>query len=230
VITKEGLRGRRALVTGGNRGIGLQVVRQLAELGLQVLLGTRESDAGAEAAASLGLPGVTVVRIDVADPASVAAARDLLRPKGVDILVNNAGINPRGAVTDAEAERAWQVNVLGVWRVTQAFLPSMRQRGWGRIVNVSTEVATNSHESHGGGIYRTTKIAMNALSRVLAEDLAGTGILLNAISPGWCRSDMGGGGAPRSAMQGAASILWGITLPDDGPSGGFFQDGEPLPW
>ena len=105
----------------------------------------------------------------------------------------------------------------------------MRERGWGRIVNVSTEVATDGHEQRGGGVYRATKVAMNVMTRALAEDLDGTGILVNAISPGWCRSDMGGDGAPRSAEQGAASIVWGVTLPDDGPTGGFFQDGEPLP-
>jgi len=221
---------RRALVTGGNRGIGLEVVRQLGERGCEVLLGARDLDAGEAAAASLGLPAVTAITIDVAEPASVAAARDAVGPQGVDIVVNNAGVNPRGRVTEADAERAWQVNVFGVWRVTQAFLPPMRARGWGRIVNVSTEVATDARASRGGGIYRTTKVAMNALTRVLAEDLAGSGILVNAISPGWCRSDMGGADAPRSAAQGAASIVWGVTLPDDGPSGGFFQDGEELPW
>ena len=221
---------RRALVTGGNRGIGLEVVRQLGERGCEVLLGARDLDAGEAAAASLGLPAVTAITIDVAEPASVAAARDAVGPQGVDIVVNNAGVNPRGRVTEADAERAWQVNVFGVWRVTQAFLPPMRARGWGRIVNVSTEVATDAKASRGGGIYRTTKVAMNALTRVLAEDLAGSGILVNAISPGWCRSDMGGADAPRSAAQGAASIVWGVTLPDDGPSGGFFQDGEELPW
>ena len=170
VDAKVGLRGRRALVTGGNRGIGLEVVRLLCDLGLEVFLGSRDLDAGAAAAATLGVPGITPVRIDVTDPASVAATRDLLGPKGVDVLVNNAGINPRGSVSAAEAERAWQVNALGVWRTTQAFLPPMRERGWGRIVNVSTEVATNAYES-GGGIYRTTKVAMNAMTRALAEDL-----------------------------------------------------------
>jgi len=223
-------RARRALVTGGNRGIGLEIVRQLDDLGLEVFLGSRDPDAGAAAAASLGSPRVSAVRIDVADPAGVAAARDALGPVGVDIVVNNAGVNPRGNVTAADAEAAWQVNVFGVSRVTRAFLPPMRERGWGRIVNVSTEVATNALEARGGGIYRTTKIAMNALTRILAEELAGSGVLVNAISPGWCRSDMGGASAPRSASQGAASILWGVTLPDDGPSGGFFQDGHPLPW
>jgi NAD(P)-dependent dehydrogenase (short-subunit alcohol dehydrogenase family) len=226
----ESLRGRRALVTGGNRGIGLEVVRLLGELGLEVFLGSRDLDAGAAVATGLGLPRITPLRIDVADPASVTAARDALAPQGIDVLVNNAAINPRGQVTPEEADRAWQVNALGSWRVTQAFLPPMRERGWGRIVNVSSEVATYAHEQRGGGIYATTKIALNAMTRALAEDLDGTGILVNAISPGWCRSDMGGASAPRAVEQGAASILWGVTLADDGPTGGYFQDGEPLPW
>jgi NAD(P)-dependent dehydrogenase (short-subunit alcohol dehydrogenase family) len=228
-MTETALRGKRALVTGGNRGIGLEVVRLLGERGATVFLGTRDVDAGRAAAAGLDLGGVTPLRIDVADPASVADARDALAPDGVDVLVNNAAINPRHGVTHVEVEAAWQVNALGSWRVAQAFLPPMRERGWGRIVNVSTELATNAHEGRGG-IYPVTKIVVNAMTRALAEDLAGTGILVNAVSPGWCRSDMGGNSAPRSAEQGAASIVWGVTLPDDGPSGGFFQDGEPLPW
>ena len=223
------VRGRRALVTGGNRGIGLAVVRVLADLGLHVFLGCRDLEAGAAVAASIGSM-VTPIRIDVAERASVLSARDELAPDGVDVLVNNAGINPRGRVSAEQVDRTWQTNTLGMWRVAQAFLPPMRERGWGRIVNVSTEVATDGHESRGGGIYRASKVAMNALTRALAEDLDGTGILVNAISPGWCRSDMGGAGAPRTADQGAASITWGVTLPDDGPTGGFFQDGEPLPW
>ena len=229
-IEREDLAGTRALVTGGNRGIGLEVVRLLSGLGLEVFLGSRDPDAGAAAAASVVLPGITPIRIDVSDPASVAAARDALAPQGVDVLINNAAINPRGRVTVEDVDLAWETNTLGAWRVTQAFLPSMRECGWGRIVNVSTEVATDGHEQRGGGVYRATKVAMNVMTRALAEDLDGTGILVNAISPGWCRSDMGGAGAPRSAEQGAASIVWGVTLPDDGLSGGFFQDGEPLTW
>src|SRR5206468_6245189 len=176
-------------VTGGNRRIGLEGVRMLADLGLEVILGCRDLEAGAGAAASLGRDGITPIRIDVADRSSVLSARDALPPDGVDVLVNNAGINPRGRVSAAEVDRTWQTNTLGTWRVTQAFLPSMRERGWGRIVNVSTGVATEGHESRGGGIYRASKIAMNAMTRALAEDLDGTGILVNAISPGWCRSD-----------------------------------------
>jgi len=223
------LAGKRALVTGGNRGIGLEVVRLLAELGLDVFLGCRDPRSGAATTASLRLPRITPVRIDVADPSSVAAARDELAPTGIDVLVNNAAINPRGKISSEVAEETWQVNALGCWRVAQAFLPPMRDRGWGRIVNVSTELATNAHEGPDG-IYAVTKVALNAMTRALAEDLSTTGILVNAISPGWCRSDMGGASASRSTTQGAESIVWGVTLPDDGPTGGFFQDGEPLPW
>ncbi|MGZ5306939.1 MAG: SDR family NAD(P)-dependent oxidoreductase [Actinomycetota bacterium] len=226
----EHLRGKRALVTGGNRGIGLEVVRMLSDLGLEVFLGSRDLDAGTRAAAALRRPRITPVRIDVADPVSVASARDALAPHGVDVLVNNAAVNPRGRVAPEEVDRAWQTNTLGPWRVTQTFLAPMRDRGWGRIVNVSTEVATHGREQRVGGVYRATKVAMNDMTRALADDLEGTGILVNAISPGWCRSDMGGGGAPRSTERGAASIVWGVTLLDDGPTGGYFQDGEPLPW
>jgi len=229
-MTQTEWRGKRALVTGGNRGIGLEVVRQLGELGMEVYLGTRDLAAGESAAVSLGLPGIAPLRIDVADPASVDAAREALAPEGVDVLVNNSGIYPRGDAAPEEVEEAWQVNALGGWRVTQAFLPPMRERGWGRIVNVSTELAKHADQQRGGGIYPVTKVVVNAMTRALAEDLGDTGILVNACSPGWCRSDMGGEGAPRSAAQGAASIVWGVTLSDDGPSGGYFQDGEPLPW
>jgi NAD(P)-dependent dehydrogenase (short-subunit alcohol dehydrogenase family) len=222
--------GHRTLVTGGARGIGVEVVRQLGELGAEVLLGARDVGAGRDAAARLALPGITVLQIDVADRASVHRARSTLGPSGVDVVVNNAGIFPREGVTDEDVERAWQVNALGAWRVTQAFLPPMLDRGWGRVVNVTTELAARAHERRDGGVYAATKIALNAMTRALAEDLEGTGVLVNACSPGWCRTDMGGEDAPRSAAQGAASVVWGVTLPDDGPSGGSYQDGLPLPW
>ena len=131
-MTETELRGKRALVTGGNRGIGLEIVRQLGELGMTVFLGTRELAAGETAAAELGVPGsITPLRIDVADPASVATARDELAPDGVDVLVNNAGIYPRHRVTPDQVDAAWQANALGSWRVTQAFLPPMRARRLG---------------------------------------------------------------------------------------------------
>jgi NAD(P)-dependent dehydrogenase (short-subunit alcohol dehydrogenase family) len=221
------LDGRRALVTGGNRGIGLEVVRQLRDLGAELILGSRNADAGERAAADIG-SGVTYVQLDVADPPSVARARDQVG--ALDILINNAAVYPRDDTDTAAVEEAWQTNYLGAWRVYQAFVGPMREARWGRIVDVSTGLAASAAERRGGGIYPETKVALNALTRALAEDLAGTGVLINAISPGWCRTDMGGGGASRSAAQGAASIVWGVTLPDDGPTGGFYYDGEALAW
>jgi NAD(P)-dependent dehydrogenase (short-subunit alcohol dehydrogenase family) len=221
------LRGRRALVTGGNRGIGLEVVRVLHDLGLQVFLGARDPDTGARAAAEL--PGVEPVRIDVGDITSIEAAAATLMPEGVDVIVNNAAIRPGRRLTERDVDEAWRVNALGPWRVTRALLAPMLERRWGRVVNVSTELASGS-DRPPVDLYAVTKMAMNAMTRALAEDLAGSGVLVNACSPGWCRTEMGGEGAPRSATQGAESIVWGVTLPDDGPSGGFFQDGRPLPW
>ncbi|MEQ1504289.1 MAG: SDR family NAD(P)-dependent oxidoreductase [Myxococcota bacterium] len=227
---------RRALVTGGNRGIGLAVVELLAGRGYDVVLGSRDREAGVRAAASIrGAAGasagtIEVVALDVADPHSVAALDRALGPRGVDVLVNNAAFNPRHDHDPAAIELAWQTNLLGAWRTARAVLPGMRARGWGRIVNASTELAIEAHLPRRGGGYDITKIALNAMTRALAEDLAGTGILVNACSPGWCRTDMGGPTAPRSIAQGAASLVWGVSLPDDGPSGGFFQDGHPLAW
>jgi NAD(P)-dependent dehydrogenase (short-subunit alcohol dehydrogenase family) len=227
------LSGRTALVTGGNRGIGLEVCRLLAELGADVLLGARDTAAGERAAQELGLVNVSVAPVDVADSSSVRALGEQLGGRGIDVLVNNAGIYPREADLRRDpslVEAAWQVNTLGAWRTTRTFIGHMVERGWGRVVNVSTGLAENAHERGSGGIYRETKIALNAMTRALAEDLEGTRVLVNAISPGWCRTDMGGSGAGRSAADGAASIVWGVTLGDDGPSGGYFYDGAPLHW
>ena len=167
----------------------------------------------------------------MADPVSVAAARDILAPDGVDVLINNAAINPRGTPTSDQVEQAWQTNTLGTWRVTQAFLPPMRARGWGRIVNVSTEVATHGHERPGGGVYRTTKVAMNDMTRALAEDLAGTGDPGQRDQPRVV--PVGHGWQRRSSLRGARCgehRLGRDARRTTVPHGGYFQDGEPLPW
>jgi NAD(P)-dependent dehydrogenase (short-subunit alcohol dehydrogenase family) len=182
-MSTTGSRAERALVTGGNRGIGLEVVRQLAELGIEVVLGARDLAAGEAATASLGLPGVTAVRIDVADPASVAAARDELAPVGVDILVNNAGIYPRGDATPEDVEAAWQVNALGTWRVTQAFLPPMCERGWGRFVTVSSD-AGRVGMGQGLSIYGAAKAGAVAFGRNLAHEVGKYGVTVNSVSLG----------------------------------------------
>jgi NAD(P)-dependent dehydrogenase (short-subunit alcohol dehydrogenase family) len=218
-----------ALVTGGNRGIGLEVCRQLARHGHDVFLGSRDVAKGENAAR--GMSGVRVVQLDVADEASVArAASEIER---VDILVNNAAIlyDTWARGTDAELDQvheALETNLFGAWRTTQAFLPHLRASAHGRVVNVSSESGSLIGMSGGTPAYSVSKAAMNALTRILAAELRADRILVNAICPGWTDTDMGQGGRP--VAQGAAGVVWAAELPDDGPTGGFFRDGRPLPW
>jgi NAD(P)-dependent dehydrogenase (short-subunit alcohol dehydrogenase family) len=227
-----------ALVTGANRGIGLEVVHQLAKRGLRVVLGARDQAKGEMAAKSLTQKGLSVFpyQLDVTDQPSIdRLCADVTTNFGrLDILVNNAAIlyDTWQQATTADlnvVHTALETNLFGVWRMCQAFLPLLRQSDAGRIVNVSSE--SGSLASMGGGTpaYSVSKAALNALTRILAAELAETGILVNAISPGWVATDMGGAGG-RPVSQGAAGIVWAALLPDDGPTGGFFRDGKSLPW
>lgn len=222
-----------AVVSGANRGIGLQVARELALDGMAVLLGARDPQRGEAAAVELAGEGLDVraVQLDVTDQTSVDVLRAGL--ERIDVLVNNAAILPHGLATEldpAVADAAWQTNALGAWRLALAVIPLMREQAWGRIVNVSSGAGSLSDMSTYEPPYSVSKAALNAITRVLAGELRGTGILVNAVDPGWVRTDMGGAIAPRSVEQGAASVLWAVQLPDDGPTGGFFRDGEPVPW
>ena len=230
---------RVALVTGANRGIGLEVCRQLAERDFVVLLTARDAAKARNAAKKLGNLGtVEPLGLDVADASSIqtAAAEVATRYRSLDVLVNNAGINydtwetVENADIDATVIETIATNLLGPWRVCQALLPLLRKSRAGRIVNVSSE--SGSIEAMGAGppAHQVTKAALNALTRTLAGELRGTRILVNAVCPGWVATDMGGPGAPRSVSEGAAGIVWAATLPHKGPTGGFFRDAKPLPW
>jgi NAD(P)-dependent dehydrogenase (short-subunit alcohol dehydrogenase family) len=225
---------KRVLVTGANRGIGREVVRQLADLGYSVHLGARDLAKG-EAAAREIRGDVKAIQLDVADKASIeSAAKTLIAGfGGVDILVNNAGIHYDSyqRATDSNwriIRKAFEVNLFGAWRLAQALVPAMRERRWGRIVNVSSESGSLDSMDGSTPAYSTSKAALNALTRCLAGELANDGILVNAVCPGWTATDMGGGGRP--VPSGARSVIWAVTLEDDGPNGGFFRDGVPLPW
>jgi len=223
-----------ALVTGANRGIGLEVCRQLAHSQMRVLLGARDPSKG-EAAARLMAQGgldVEAVALDVTDAASIQALRD--RVGAVDVLVNNAGVDydtDRTALSAdlARVRRTFETNLFGAWMMAQAFAPGMRDRRWGRIVNVSSGAGSLAGMGRGTPGYGASKAALNALTRLLAAELAGTGVLVNSVCPGWVATDMGGRGG-RLVQDGAASVVWAATLPNDGPTGGFFRDGRPLPW
>ena len=229
---------RIALVTGANRGIGFEVCRQLAQKSFLVLLTARDAKkarAAADALRSGGRVEPLVLNVDDAKSIAKAAAEVGSRYRRLDVLINNAGINydtwetVENADIDGTVTETIITNVLGPWRVCQAFLPLLRKSRAGRIVNVSSESGSLAHMGAGPPAYQVSKAALNALTRTLAGELRGSHILLNSVCPGWVATDMGGRGG-RPVAEGAAGIVWAATLPDDGPTGGFFQDGKPLPW
>jgi NAD(P)-dependent dehydrogenase (short-subunit alcohol dehydrogenase family) len=235
----RGAGARIALVTGGNRGIGFEVCRQLAQREFTVLLTARDG-AKAETAAK-ELRGAGIVEplvLDVADEHSIknAAAEVAARHGHLDVLINNAGINYDTWETAANADIDGTVmetittNLLGPWRICQACLPLLQKSQAARIVNVSSESGSLANMGDGPPAYQVTKAGLNALTRTLAGELRGASILVNAVCPGWVATDMGGAGAPRSVSEGASGIVWAAMLPDGGPSGGFFRDRKPLPW
>jgi NAD(P)-dependent dehydrogenase (short-subunit alcohol dehydrogenase family) len=228
--------GRVALVSGGNRGIGLEIVRQLAGRGITVILGSRDEESGRAAAG--GLSGDVLVRqLDVTDEGSVARLASFVEDDfgRLDILVNNAGISnddgQRGMNADLDRIRgALEANLFGAWRLCEMAIPLMQRHGYGRIVNVSSGMGALEDMGGGSPGYRVSKTALNALTRILASELRGSGILVNSICPGWVQTDMGSSRAPRPVEEGADTPVWAATLPKGGPTGGFFRDRRPIPW
>jgi len=226
-----------ALVTGGNRGIGFEVCRQLGRLGYAVLLGARDLARGEEAADALRHEGlnVTALKLDVANEEDIARLAELER---VDALVNNAAIAPDATHSDTSAlhvpaelvRLGFETNTLGPYRVCQQIVPIMQRHGYGRIVNVASGMAQLSEMNGHSPGYRLSKTALNALTRVLADELKGMNILVNSVDPGWVKTDMGGRAAPLTPAQGAETIVWAATLPDVGPTGGFFKEKRQIAW
>lgn len=229
--------GRTALVTGGNRGIGLEVCRQLGRLGLEIVIGARDADLGAAAAEELQVAGIkaSAQKIDVSDEASVYACAERLSAAGVhiDVLVNNAGVYPDGGklatMTTDYFRQALATNFLGAFWTARTFLPGMRRKRYGRIVNVSTGYGSFAEGLQGPPAYSISKAALNALTVKLAQE-APASVKINAACPGWVKTRMGGSGAKRPVKKGAETIVWLATLPDDGPNGGFFRDQQPIGW
>ena len=228
--------GAVAVVTGANRGIGTEVVRQLAERGYTAVLGSRDRGKGERAAGDLPLDNVIAAELDVSDARSVAAFAEWLTAEHgrCDVLVNNAAVDydtdQRAIGADlARVREDLETNLFGAWRTTQALLPLLRRSAHPRIVNVSSGAGTLQDMGGGAPAYKVSKVSINALTRMLAAELRGDGVLVNSICPGWVATDMGGGGG-RPVSDGAAGIVWAATLPDDGPTGGFFRDGRPVAW
>ena len=225
-----------ALVTGASRGIGREVARVLASEGWRVISCVRDPKSAP--------PGTQAEQVDMADARSIESLAQRLhaRNEALGALVNNAG------VYRASSRAIWDVNVLGPLRLTRALAPLLARDA--RVVMVTSGLGSISGQSaslvkrlsnpalslddiermgeEANGGYGASKATLNAMTRIFAKEFEARGILVNATSPGWARTDMGGAGAPRSVEQGASSVLWGVRLPPGGPSGGVFEDGKPI--
>jgi NAD(P)-dependent dehydrogenase (short-subunit alcohol dehydrogenase family) len=229
-----------ALISGGARGIGRGIAKGLAEKGYRVVITARDGTVAGKAAEELsqGVEGsARGLPLEVTDQASIDGLIEAIAadPGSLDVLVNNAGILPDHGVPAAEADldqahEIVETNLFGAWRLTQAALPLLRESARPRIVNVSSGLGQLSDMGRGTTGYRVSKAGLNALTRVLANEEGENAVLVNAMCPGWVRTDLGGPHARRSVEEGADTAIWLATLPDGGPTGGFFRDREPIPW
>jgi NAD(P)-dependent dehydrogenase (short-subunit alcohol dehydrogenase family) len=231
-----------AVVTGAYRGLGLETCRQLAALDYTVILTARREPEGLAAAEALQAEGLDVVfhPLDVTDAESVDRFARFVQDtfERLDVLVNNAGIFPAGtpgaggdSVFEADLDgvrRGFETNTLGPLRLCQALIPLMQGRGC--VVNVSSGMGQLSDMNGCCPGYRLSKTALNAVTRICADELKDTAVKVNSVCPGWVRTEMGGPEAPLAVEEGARGLVWAATLPEDGPTGGFFRHGERIDW
>jgi NAD(P)-dependent dehydrogenase (short-subunit alcohol dehydrogenase family) len=228
-----------ALVTGGNRGIGYELINQLALKGFKVILASRNPEMGHEAAQKLmdSNLDVSFVEMDVDNQESISQAAITVseRYERLDVLINNAGVyldkKEKLLAMDPDIlEKTMATNFFGVYHVIRSFIPLMEKHGYGRIINVSLEYGAMSEMSYPGvGTYKLSKFALNGLTQLVSAEIYGD-IKINAVDPGWVSSDMGGPSAPRTPKQAAQSILWLATIGPAGPNGGFFRDRKQIKW
>ena len=228
-----------ALVTGGNRGIGYELVKQLALKGFKVILTSRDPEMGYEAMEKLKESNLDVsfVVMDLDNQESIRQAANTVNERygRLDVLINNAGVyldeNKKLLTMDPSIlERTMATNFFGAYHVIHSFIPFMIKQGYGRIINVSSEYGALSELSYPGvGAYKLSKLALNGLTQLVAGEIKGD-IKINAVDPGWVSSDMGGPSAPRTPKQAAESILWLATIGPVGPNGEFFRDGKRIDW
>jgi NAD(P)-dependent dehydrogenase (short-subunit alcohol dehydrogenase family) len=227
-----------AIVTGGNRGIGHEICKELSKAGCNVVLTSRNEEEGRRAVAKLHqYDNVAYRRLDVTDSKDIASLRDwILKTYGrVDILINNAGVYLDEGVSVFDVDEnimqdTFAVNFYGPFHMCRAFVPIMRQNGYGRIVNISSGYGAMSEMGGYVAAYRISKAALNALTLIMANELRDGNIKVNAVCPGWVRTDMGGGMAPISPEAAAKDIVHFALVDAKGPTGGFFRHKKPIQW
>ena len=214
---------RRALVTGGNRGIGRAIAEGLVARGLEVMIGCRDAESGVAVAEEIG---AEFIFCDLSEPACLPP-----EAANLDVLVNNAGVLFDAPLLSRKArfDETLQVMVHAPYALIRLAAPWMRQQGYGRIVNLSSGWGSFDEGLEGPGAYGIAKAALNALTVAAARELPDN-VKVNAMCPGWVRTRMGGSAATRSPEEGAETALWLATLPDNGPTGGFFRDMAPIAW
>ncbi|MDF3834256.1 SDR family oxidoreductase [Cupriavidus basilensis] len=229
------------VITGASRGLGRAAARHLAAVEGHLVVATARQAQDLEALRlEPDLAGCPIAchPLDVTDDHSVAALGEWLAERfgRVDVLINNAGVSLDRYSTSLltlpldTLRRTLETNLFGALRVTQALAPLLRASHAGRVVNLSSGMGQLAEMASGVPAYRISKTALNAVTRILAAELAASGVKVNAVCPGWCRTGLGGPDAPRSPEQGIDTVVWLATLPEDGPSGGFFRDRQPIPW
>jgi NAD(P)-dependent dehydrogenase (short-subunit alcohol dehydrogenase family) len=223
--------GKTALVTGANKGIGHEICRQLREAGFTVILTARDLQKGRQAAMALGCE---FLQMDVSDPQSVSAAAGAVKEKygRLDVLVNNAGIIVNGSDSASarleDVKKTFDTNFFGAFCVSNVFTPLLKKSKDARIISVSSGMGSILEPGGGYFAYRTSKAALNAMTAIMAIDLAGS-VKVNAICPGWVKTDMGGSGAPRNVKQGADTVTW-LATEKNIPTGKLFRDRKEINW
>jgi NAD(P)-dependent dehydrogenase (short-subunit alcohol dehydrogenase family) len=246
-MTNRSKGNRVALITGANKGIGFEISRQLAKQGITVVIGARNETRGVTAATKLRAEGLDAhhVILDVTDASTIEPMPRFFEERfgRLDILVNNAGVllDEGTPLSELELEvlrQTFETNFFGAFAITKALLPLIRRSEAGRIVNVSSQLGSladisNPDSAYAGFVsfgYPASKVALNALTALLAKELRGTDVKVNSADPGWVQTEMGTAAAPLTPEEGAVTPVWLATLPVDGPSGGFFSSGQPMAW
>ncbi len=232
-----------AIVTGASRGLGYATSEALAQRGFKVVMAMRDPEKSQKQINALKMKELDVVamKLDVSQEKSILDFAEAFRREYgyLDVLVNNAGIfidNEDGGdksvfkTKSSTIQKTFATNTLGPFLLTQKLFHLMQQEGSGRVVNVSSGMGQLSDMDGAYAAYRISKTSLNVVTQIFAAEGKGSDVLVNSICPGWVRTDMGGAGANRDINQGIKGILWAATLPKNGPTGGFFRDGEPIPW